>query len=346
MEPEYKLQIKKSESTTSFQLKLTEDVSDDDGHKIMAKLIREEDERGEKPPTKKLKEQMRHITRSSKNIFNIKQKLIDNGDSEKSIESSIAKSLIVLFPNSLFIKEESSSTSSGGGAAPTSVVGRTTINEIRKQNFKAKCNNKPEYQQRQRPIMHKPFKKAIARSQSVNDNSAIKHNTSVCHEIPATVSTYRAFKDNTRSSPNIPAEDDTDLPITVAAVNAGSSTLSLCETDGDYSCSSLISSTSSESSITSVEKENAKPSNLKPKLCKNISVQTDETEDEKDKIEQFIQMCQIQQQDKDDAYEQLQYKYMKPTPSHEYSFEDSLEDVKKSPSLLKELKVFSQHMQV
>ena len=199
--PEYKLHLKKSNSTTLFDFQLRHCNSLDEDAEIMLDLIRQEDERGERP-SKKLKQHMMKLTSSSRNIFNDKYTSIMRriGD---SAEYKSNQSLSSLFSSS-FIREE----------------GSTSLLDISKRS---KYKKGLLQRQTQLKIPH-----AIVRS--ISDNSAMKHGCSSpimelkkssAIAIAMVSSSENDYQNNTRSSPNISSFEHRILAARAAADSSG-----------------------------------------------------------------------------------------------------------------------------
>ncbi|XP_050317871.1 C2 domain-containing protein 5 isoform X1 [Bactrocera neohumeralis] len=250
--PPCELQIHKSHSSILFDLQHANTGAMED-NEIMHDLMRQEDERGEKP-AKKLRHHMKRFTHSSRNILNEKYNAFMRkfGESvESKSPSSTSRSLSSLCASGGLIKDDATTSGSSGRSSTG-----TAYDLRRRPSFKAKhkmfgvgvggVTTKP-FLQRQSTVKRSSGScgtggsattnpHAILRSVSAEYNAANKTGSPI-------IASISEYSDSTRSSPNICGDghDDIDYDEEQLAAMLGKQTQFYCNKNYDYKTPSLAS---------------------------------------------------------------------------------------------------------
>uniref|UniRef100_W8BDG1 Uncharacterized protein KIAA0528 n=2 Tax=Ceratitis capitata TaxID=7213 RepID=W8BDG1_CERCA len=221
--PPCALQIRKSRSSTLFDLQHANTGAMED-NEIMHDLMRQEDERGEKP-AKKLRHHMKRFTHSSRNILNEKYNAFMRrfGESVESKSlSSTSRSLSSLCAVAGSVMKDDATTSDSSGRSSTG----TAYDSRRRQSFKAKHKifggvgsggaivSKPTFLQRQ-GIVKRASGSGSTSGSADNPHAILRSVSAECSDgsrrgapVIASISEY---SDSTRSSPNFCGDNRDDI---------------------------------------------------------------------------------------------------------------------------------------
>ncbi|XP_067642552.1 uncharacterized protein [Eurosta solidaginis] len=222
----YELHIRKSCSSTNFDLQHANTGAMED-NEIMYDLMRQEDERGEKP-AKKLRHHVKRFTHSSRNMLNEKYNAIVRkfGDSlDSKSPSSTSRSYSSLCVSGGIIRDDGGGTTSGSSSHSSNA---TAYDMRRRQSFKAKDKIYDNIASKSALLQCKPTTTTAKRSsgvanantpnmphysimRSVSADSTVKRSadvSGVCANkssivAHSNVASISEFSDSTRSSPNI-----------------------------------------------------------------------------------------------------------------------------------------------
>ncbi|XP_036325375.1 uncharacterized protein LOC118738536 isoform X2 [Rhagoletis pomonella] len=222
------LQIHKSRSSILFDLQHTNTGVMED-NEIMHDLMRQEDQRGEKPP-KKLRHHVKRFTHTSRNMLNEKynafmRKFADSVDSKSP--SSTSRSLSSLCISGALNKDDATTSGSSGRSSTG-----TAYDLRRRQSFKAKhkvlgtvggssVGAKSALHQRQSTVKrssgayaHHEILRSVSADSSVRGSveTGSGGGGNAAHKLGAPiVASISEYSNSTRSSPNICPDDVTQL---------------------------------------------------------------------------------------------------------------------------------------
>ncbi|XP_069964497.1 C2 domain-containing protein 5 isoform X3 [Bactrocera oleae] len=258
--PPCELQIRKSRSSTLFDLQHANTGAMED-NEIMHDLMRQEDERGEKP-AKKLRHHMKRFTHSSRNILNEKYNAFMRkfGESvESKSPSSTSRSLSSLCASGGLIKDDAIAS----GSSSRSSTG-TAYDLRRRPSFKAKhkmfgvavggVTAKPAFLQRQSTVKRSSGSGSTGGSAAANPHAILRsvsaeYNAANKTGSPA-IASISEYSDSTRSSPNICSDghDDNDYDeeqlaamLELQRAHGKQTQLNYCHKNYDYKTPSLAS---------------------------------------------------------------------------------------------------------
>lgn len=358
------LQIRKSCSSTLFDLQHANTGALED-NEIMHNLMRQEDERGEKP-AKKLRHHMKRFTHSSRNMLNEKYNAFMRkfGESvESKSPSSPSRSLSSLCANGGLIKDDATTSGSSGRSSTG-----TAYDLRRRPSFKAK---------------HKLLGAgAIANPHAILRSVSAEYNTANKTGLPI-IASISEYSDSTRSSPNICGDGHDDIDYDEDQLAAmlelqrahGKQTQFHSNRNHDYNTSSLASGSCDRSDSSSCvdvvaaiggfhpfsEFSQHEPHQLQLNVHDTATTRScspntfslsnsDSSGSEADlarelargeakehvKMQNYLKICK--------DTEEVDAKWIQ--PSELECFDDSLTDLTPRRSLLRDLKTLSQHVQV